>query len=673
MKKAVSPFILVGYISILVFLVYWGYNHSFWTQCDPTLVPQNEQASYDAFGLYTYAKVVHREHIHPQRVFSTLWGELPFYVYSMGIGVFGERFSSIREVFALFSGLWGAVIFLIVWLATKRPTLSFFVALIFIPFSGHVNFHANRGYAHFYTFIFQALSLYFMLLYSKRKRRWLLAAVGLIQGISFGFKYELSLLGLSAALMVLYALETVEAYNYVITESGHIGCGLKYRALRIAKFLSLFLVFVASFYFVRLGFLSYLLLVFWIGCFAMLLFELRLMRAIRQQPDKPGAPGRPYNGISGLGKDIFALVAPFALVIVLLFVHMWQATNFEVARNYFIQLTNTSSQIAQMNLSSLANQADYNLMYFLSSHPFTLPQIVTWFFGAFLAYWVLFFIKDMISRGILIGFSLFAVFAVLKIDQIYILSMFYFISAVSLLLWAYFLDLVRRSEIKRLPPELIVYLCFMAVGSLSLLRESASFDLNIWSMLPALIGSLAFVVYSPSIGSNKSTYLKTMCLAAVFYFAAVAWFQIEAVNMVFYRFMPQGRLMAIDREFDLLIPKETAVPLREMKEYFQANLGKDEYIFIFSDHIYPYIFTPGGLPCEYLASFQVPDKKREDRMLLLLRTKKIKYVLFSCGMAAYNSELAARNYPKLYDFISKNYVKTDKQFLNFVVYRNTNT
>jgi len=653
-------------LTFLVFMIFWGYNHLFWTKLDPTLSLTDEQACFDAFGLYTFAKLVHHEHIHPQEVAETLWGPLPYYLYAIGLDIFGEKLSSIREVIAFFSGIWGAIIFLILYFSSKNIFLSFFITLFFIPFSGHLNFHANRGYAHFYTFILQTISLFIILLYSQKRKILFLIFIGLMQGISFGFKYELSLLGLLATLMSLCLFETIEAYNYVKEERNPDSYDMKSFVLRIIKLLPLILILLYSAHLIYTGFLPLILFIFWTACFGILFLELNLCWTLWQKKTNP------HTGMRSLIINTLAVLTPFSLVILFLFLHLWQATSLQVAKDYFMQLADTSTQIYRMGLSSPAFSGS-NLTYFMNTHPISISQIITWCLYAFAISLMLFFVRDIIISGIISGFTLFILFKILGINQINIFSIYYFITAISLFLWLYLLSRIYKSEIKDLSLGFVVCLCFLAAGSLSLLRESGSLDLNVWSMLPPLIGSIIFLTYSTTVFSKKINWIKTFCFIAIFYFAAASWLRIERLNLLYLRAIPAGNnFKMVDSEFDLFMPAETAVELQKMKKYFQENLGNNEYIFIFSDHVYPYIFTPNGSPTKYLISFQTPNKIKEQRMLELFRTKKIKYVLFSNGIIAYNSIKAAESFPDIYAFISMNYLKTENHFMNFIVYQRKN-
>lgn len=661
-KRSLPLIILLGYIFNLIFIIFWGYNHILWTKSDPTLF--DEQACFDAFGIYTTAKIMHQKNIHPQQVCETLWGPLPYYLYAKGMDIFGERLSSIRKTTAFFSGYWGGFIYLIIFFATRRPVFSFFITLLFIPFSGHINFAANRGYAHFYTFIMQALSMLIMLIYTQRKRIWLLVLIGMIQGFSFGFKYELSLLGLFATLMALYLFEIFETYDNLIKTQSFSGQKNNFLTLRIIKILPLMLIIIYTIYLAMSSFLPVVLLIFWLACIVILFFEFKLIGDFRKRPVFVKDALRP------LMINILAVSVPFILAIIFWFLHLWQNAGLQIAKEYFMNLVNISGSVARMRFSSQTFSAN-NLTYFIINHPIIFSQVIGFCAYAFISSWVLFFIKDIIIKGITVGLTVFILFETFQIPQINLFSIYYFIAAMSIFLWLYFLNIIRKPQAYDIAKELVVYLCFLAVGSLSLLRESASLDLNVWSMLPPLLGILFFLTSSP-IFSKAVTWVKTASFSAIFYFVAVGWLNVESLNYIYSIAMPPGKFQTVDSEFDLLIPKETALGLQQMKSYFQQHLGSDEYIFVFSDHIYPYLFTRIGVPTDRIISFQAPNKQKETRMLQLFRAKKIKYVLFSNGVVAYNSAMAAKMFPELHDFIAKNYTKTNKSFLNFVVYQNIN-
>jgi len=651
----------VLYIGLLVFMLFWGYNQVFWTQSDPTLTLKNEQACYDAFAIYTFAKVIHQEHVHPQEVYETLWGPLPYYLYALGLDVFGEKLSSIREVVAFFSGIWGAIIFFILYFSTKKPTFSFFIALLFIPFSGHINFHANRGYAHFYTFIFQALCLLGMLHYVRKPRMWLLALIGIILGVSFEFKYELSLLALLAVLMSLYIFEGAEAYKNL--KSGALAGkqDRRYLTFRISKIIPLILAFLYSGYLIRQGFLAQILYIFWMACGILLVFELVLMLLACKSPRK--IEYRP----SSFYLRIMTVVLPFLFIICAFFIHLWFATGTQIAKESLLQLFGTSNQITRMKLCSPA-MSEENALYFAYAHPITVEQVALWCICAILIYAIFFFIKDISLRGLITASGIFAVFIALMIKNVALLSMYYFTAIISVALWAIFLYALWKSRMDFLLPEFMVFLSFIMFGTLSLLRESASLDLHVWSLFPPLIGCILLLMHRDAF-AREFSWLKAGSLIAIFYFAILNWAQVETWNLLRCQDATNTYYKAVDSEFDLLIPVETASQLQMMKRYFYDNLGKDEYIFIFSGHFYPYLFTPNGIPMRRLNSFQNANYYDEERMRSLFKNKNIKFVLFSVGGTAYNSDRAIANFPKLYAYISQKYSKTDTQFLNFVVYK----
>jgi hypothetical protein len=650
------------YFLVLIFCTYWAYNHIFWTGADFTLIPLNEQALFDAFGIYSYSKAVYIQHIHPLRVGETLWGPLPYYLYAIGLKIFGVHLSSIREVTAFFSGYWGAILYLILCFATKRPLVSFLIILPLIPFSGHINFHANRGYAHFYNFLIQATSLFLMLHHAKTRRRFLLLLVGLLQGISFGFKYEMSLIGLLAAFMVLFIFEAIDAESNMEKIKDKKGPNYKGLIIRLPKLLFLGLLFLYTLNLVRAGFLGQILVILWAAILAISFLELRLVKACWDGRLKD------LSTIRALALNAAVLFMPFFICILLFFLHLWQMTDFKMAVDFFEQLANTPGQLTRMALSSSTFGAN-NAAYFWNAHSLSFPQVFIFFLVSYLVALCAPFLKNIAAKGLVAGIFVGIVFTILRIPNIKMLSMYHFMAAFSLLAWVYFIHVIHKSRLKNLQQQYVIYICFMAAGSLSLLRETASLDLNVWSVLPPVLGYIAFIAYSPYFSNRVFKWIAFWGFITVFYFAALNWVQVEKLNLVNANTKKVGLVKTVDDEIDLLMPADSADEMRKMKEYFSENLFRDEDIFVFSDHTVPYIFAPNGFPWPYMISFQVADTKKEERMLRLFREKKIKYVLISIGIKAYNSKTAAEMFPRLADYMVKNYVFTGKGFLNFLVYR----
>jgi len=652
----------VIYLLLLVFCVFWVYNHALWTKCDPTI--DDEQAMFDAFGIYTFAKVMHQEHIHPLKVGQTLWGFLGYYVYEVGIKVFGERLSSVREVLAFFSGVWAVLIYLIFYISTKRPIMSFFITLIFIPFSTHINFHANRGYAHFYNFLLQDLSLLMMLLYARRKRILFLVLTGLIQGVAFGFKYEFSMLGLFAAFLTLYVLEAMETSRNTVREKSQAKPEGGYAAFRFFKIAILCFILLGTFQLVRMGFLSQIFFVFWASCLVLLVFEAKLTAGVLKGAIKPTGAGRSFFLKAAV------LLGAFVLCVILWFLHMWAMTDLATAKNFFMQIANTSNQVTRMSYSS-STFGVKQFSFFWRMHRISFIQLLVWGIGAAAFSMAFMRLRNTIVRGIIIGALIIVVFAALSVPHLKIASIYYFMAAISVLLWLFFAKAIKESNAKGIPLEFAVFLCFLSAGSLSLLRETSSVDLNVWAVFPGLIGVLAFMTYSPFF-IRRVGWLKAFGFTALFYFAFLNWVKTEWMNFVYCGPQSPGFKNA-GKEFDLYMPVKTSYDLIMMRVFLKTNVRGGEYIFVFNDHSYPYILSPTGFVTKPLITFQMPDEEQEKRMLNLFKSKNIKYVLYSEGIPAYNSDRASLFFHDLSSYIEKNYMNTGLRFLNFSIWENKET
>lgn len=634
----------------LVFLAFWGYEHTFWTTYDPTLGADAEQPLFDALGIYTISKQIHRHGVHSEAVVQNLWGTMPYYCYAAGMAVFGEHLSTVRKVIALASGFWGLVLFAVVLGETRKASTALLLALVLMPFAGHLNF-VNRGYASFFTFLLNVVSLLAMRHYAQdRRSRWL-ALAGLAPGVGFAFKYELSLIGLAGTFMALYALEALDAAGSRNSLPP---------AARCVKTALLAAPFLIGAFLVSIGMRLHLFILLGWSCLILAALEVKILLAGR------GGAAGDMSALLRPIRQVACVAVPFVACVGFWFAHIWQMEGLDAAVAYFARISGTATQVREMGLCSPAFS---DPEYFQRVHPLPWTHLGLWLAagggGALLAAGR-FGRRHPLVTAALLGLALIPLFHWLLGNQIHSFSMYYFTAGTAFGLWAAWGSQTLRKGAGPTTARMAVYLCFLAAGSLGLLRESGSLDHDVWPTLPPLLGALLLACREESARRSAAGF-HLSGLAAVFYFTFLLWGRVE--SQVIWTDTLDAQMKKVDEEIDLKIPPATAAELRRLRGYIARRLGPTDELYVFSPHIFPYLYTADrGLFVRRMPNppFVRPDD--EDRLIEAIRRKRPPVVLYSHGIVPYRSDRMAGIYPRLARLLDDMYAPTDNRFLNFVAH-----
>ncbi len=659
LKHLSKPLLPVVLCALAAFLVFWGYEHAFWTTYDPTL--DGEEHFFNTVGIHVIAKAIHRFHIHSETVTQNLWGPLPYYLCAVGMEVFGEHLSTVRKVLAILSGFWGLILFRIIQTELRRPILALFLALAFIPFSGHVNF-MNRGQAGFHTFMLASCSMLLLLRYTQSGKNSLLWWIGGVQGIAFGIKYELSLLGLASVFMTLYVLETVQTLSRFQTETSGVSSSSTLSAVplpRVVKMVFLLVPLVLSAFLIRFGIYPHLFLLFWLSSAAILFLEVKILFVARK--NKFEIP----NCLGALSQNALRVLVPWGGVILFWFLHLWHMTDLGIATAYFKEISNVSEVMRRMGLVSPTFS---DSQYFWRVHPIEMSQILFWTFLVLTYTWALWRFASQLPfflQGLLAGLATLVSLACIGSAQIHTFSIYYFLILISIGLWISWLSNWKEMVGAQEPAlRLVVYLCFLAIGSLGLLREAGSLDHNLWPMLPPLLGALLACTF-PLKPTGRLPIGYAVAFSVLFYFVWVYWGRIE--SQVLNDRQLAAEMIPVDEELDLAIPRKAALDLREMRAFFQEHLASGDKIYVFSGHHFPYLFSMhNGLTAENLPHYHSASPRHQERLLHALKTENVKFVLFSEGIPSYNSEPIKKFYPALHQYILDHYSDTGRRLAGFL-------
>ncbi|OGX60357.1 MAG: hypothetical protein A2306_06420 [Omnitrophica WOR_2 bacterium RIFOXYB2_FULL_38_16] len=568
---------------------------------------------------------------------DNLWGEGSFLLHSFFLKNVARSYKGIKICISFFNAIFAIIIFILLLLLTQSHIMSLLATFIMIGCLSANNFICGPGYATYYSFIFNFISILLFIFYTtSRERTYILFILGALIGISYGFKFEIaSTSALTYFLIIIFDNlffdnKTNNNCNSLIINTFYIG---------IIIFFT-FLIYKCSKY----GFFILAIMPILTTTFFLILNK-----------------NICFNFNRRLFINLFYFIIGFLFIVTIWIIRLSRFSDINYAIMFyfpFLRLDNITAQLRNHNINfGIMGMLDRAMYGHKISYRDTF--LVFTFISA-----LYFYLK---KRNILPRFNIIALLALLSLfSSLFVHHHLYthrpFFELYLLILFVFLL--IVKHKIK-LTPILQSLLILLSGQFLIFLREPNCAAYESWNILPTSLLIVICLLYTFDYLSYSYKNIGILLFLVLI---------VHSSSTISYKYIADAPLFkkntfSYSKTLNLNIYDELAVEFNKMEDFFTENLRTNDTIFVFSSVKLPYIAAKRFLP-KMLPSFdKIATPEKEEILLNHFKNNKnsIKYVvLHADNSVQFSGDNLKNRYSLLFEYINSNYHE-HKNFWKFMI------